>query len=254
MVAECYAMVRGSAIRVTALDRCGAFEDTVQYVVSRKTAKVTINEVIESQPFEMLRNDEDERRVGFTGKDETIRYTVDIEFLRVDPGLLSLIAGVPLVTNAAGNYVGFDSTSRLLPVAFGLEVWSRLAGEACATGEREYGYTVFPFLKGGILTGFQFANGAVSFNLRGAQTRGAGKWGVGPYDIYGSWQRLIVPVSGNLAWRTFKVAFPPPAETNGPVEFDDEIDGGTAFVTSSDEIDGQDATPDQPWEIDGGWA
>lgn len=254
MTTECFAMVRGAGLRVTELNRCGELSGTVRYAASKSVIRVRINEVTDTKADQLLRNEENEPRVRLNGYEETIRYTVDIEFIRVDPGILSLVSGVPVVLNAAGNVAGFDAETKMEPVAFGLEVWSRLAGQACVEGEREYGYTLFPFLKGGTLGGFAFTNGRVSFTLVGAQTRRLPRWGTGPYDIYGPWQRLLDPVQPGVNWKTFKVAFPPPEETDGTVEFDDEIDGGDAFVTSSDEIDGGDAFTAGPWEIDGGWA
>ena len=97
MSTECYAMIRGSALRVTKLDSCGEVTDPVQFGVSKSVVRVTINEVVEGGGQELLRNDEDEPRLNFTKSDEMIRYTADIDFLRVDPGVLNLVTGVPVV-------------------------------------------------------------------------------------------------------------------------------------------------------------
>lgn len=247
-------MVRGSGLRITELDRCGEIPDTVRFATSKSVVRVRINEVTEPGQNQLLRADNEEPRVRLADSDATIRYTIDIEFIRVDPGVLSLVSGVPVVINAAGNIAGFDAQTKLSPVGFGLEVWARLAGSACADGERQYGYTLFPYLKGGRLDGFTVANNTVSFNLTGAQTRRLPRWGVGPYDITGPWQRLLTPVEPGTNWRTFTTTFPPPEQTDGTVEFEDEIDGGNPYVTSSDEIDGGDPYNAGPWEVDGGWA
>lgn len=247
-------MVRGAALRTTALKPCGTIPDEITYAASKSVISVRINEVVESGRNELLRTEEDVPRLHFVQSDQTIRYRLDINFARVDPEMLNLIASVPVVANAAGDLVGFDSDTRLPVAAFGLEVWSRLAGRDCVDGQRQWGYTVFPYLKGGTLTGFTFANGLVSFNVVGAQTRRVVRWGVGPYDLEGPFRRLLEPVSGNTAWRTMVTTAPPPEETQGVVTVQDEIDGGTASVTSSDEIDGGDAANAGPWIIDGGWA
>jgi len=174
------------------------------------------------------------------------------------------------------NVVGFDSRSKVPPVAFALEIWSKLAGVFCATRELgfgegdfggmdfgesvygapapQWGYTLFPFLKGGLMSGFAFANGAVTFNLRRAQTRRGAGWGYGPYDINGPFERLVTPVSGNTNWRNTLVSAPPPLPTDGIASFNDIIDGGTATMTSSDVLDGGTATLTTSRVVDGGRA
>jgi hypothetical protein len=220
-------MVRGRAIRVTRLDKRGRIFEPISYAVSKSVASVRINEVVTSGGNEVMTNGEDERRIRLDRATQTIRYTADIEFLRVDPGVLSLVAGVPVNLNAAGVAVGFDSTSRLSPVAFGLEVWSKLAGRQCEGGEQAWGYTVFPFLKGGYLSGFTFANGLVSFDLIGAQTRKGPGWGVGPYDLEGPYERLTSLVSRNTSFRQFITPAAPPTEFDGIAQTTDVLDNGT---------------------------
>lgn len=242
---ECYSMVRGSAIRVTELGSRGQTLNPVRYGVSKSVVKVAINEVALEGANEMLSTPEDERRLRFVKSTQTIRYTADIEFLRVDPGILSLVTGVPMVHGASlgfgetpfgewpfggavtSDVIGFDSVPRLAPTAFSLEVWSKLTGSHCV-GEPRWGYTLFPFLKGGRLTGFKFHNGLVSFNLIGAQTRRMPRWGVGPHDIEGPFERLITPVSRNTSWRSFVTQGAPPVEFCGIQELTDVLDNGTA--------------------------
>lgn len=277
---ECFTPVRGSAVRVTALDSRGAVPDPLQYAVSKSIIKVLVNEVVESARNEVLSNPEEQRRLRFHRSAQTIRHTVDIEFLRVDPGFLSLVAGVELVYREGaegfgeepfgmapvggtlGDIIGFDSGTRLAPKSFALEVWSKLAGGACTVSsspgegtefgfgeggfdegpfgeaysgdttdtltERQWGYTLFPHLRGGILGGFKFDGGLVSFTLRGAQTRRASQWGVGPHDIEGPHERLTSPVSRNLSWRMFVTTGAPPTEQCGIQETTDVLDNGTA--------------------------
>jgi len=229
-------MVRGSAIRVTGLTRTGGIPDPIPYAVSKSVVSVTINEVTESGGNEFLRNDQDSPRLHFVTSDETIRHKVDISFIRVDPGVLSLVSGVPVVMNAAGDVAGFDSTTRLAAASFALEVWSRLASTGCPT---RYGYTLFPFLKGGVLSGFSFSNGLVSFGLQGATTRRSPKWGIGPYDIDGAGVRLLTPVSRNTSWRTTIVSAAPPTQVDGIQQTRDVVEGGTASLTTDDVVDGQ---------------
>jgi hypothetical protein len=253
MATKCYAMVRGSAIRATGLKTCGSLPDVIQYGVSKSVTRVTLSEETDGGGNELLRNEEDEPRLHFVNNTEMIRYTADVDFIRCDPGVLSLVSGVPVVENALGDIVGFDVNTRLPAKAFAMEVWSHLAGNACAPGEREYGYTLMPFLKGGYVSGVTFANGLVSFSLRNAKARRSSKWGYGPYDLTGQFERLYTPVSGNLMFRNFVTTAAPPEQTDGVEDFTDVIEGGTASVTSSDVIDGEFAVTSDDI-IEGGYA
>jgi hypothetical protein len=221
--------------------------------VSRCVAKVQINEVTESGGNELIRDEWDNERLHFVTPDKTIKYTTDLSFLQVDPGMISLISGVPVVTNAAGEVVGFDMNTRLPAASFGLEVWSKITGR-CVTPQ--YGYTLFPFLKGGWLTGFTFSNGLVSFNLVGAQTKQNPTWGSGPYPVMGNGGLLPgAPMGRGKSWRVVVVDAPPPPQTCGVITTDPNvIDGGSAFYTSEGVIDGGTAFTTTSIVVDGGGA
>lgn len=253
MTTKCYAMVRGSAIRVTGLTDIGSLPEQIPFAVSKAVAKVQINEITEGGSNELVKTEDDESRLHFVNPAEMIRYTADINFLRVDPGMFSLVAGVGVVTNAAGDVTGFDAVPRKPATSFALEVWSQIAGNGCSDGERQYGYTLLPYLRGGVLSGFTFQNGLVSFDLLGAKTRRMPRWGVGPYDLTGPGQRLDGPVSRNTMYRTMLSTAPPPAVTCGIETFEDVVDGGDAFFTSAGVIDGE-FVETSPWILDGGQA
>lgn len=297
MTTQCYAMVRGSAIRVTGLGRKGELGDTISYAISKSVAKVTINEMVEASANEMLKTDDDEPRLHFVRNAQLVRYTVDIDFLRVDPGIFAMVSGAvqtgtpdydfgegPFGLGGFGGgdepvvgttVTGFDADTRRPPTSFALEVWSKLAGNnACSDvpvgfdqgpfseipfgspyfgGDSQYGYTLFPFLKGGRLSGTKFHNGLVSFSVLGAQTRRVSRWGVGPYDLEGPHQRLLKVVSRNSAFQNFITTAPPPAELCGIQQTEDVIEGGNAAFTTSDVVDGEFVVT-SPWIIEGGRA
>jgi hypothetical protein len=247
-------MVRGSAIRVTELGRVGQMLDPIRFATSKTVANVVINEVAEATSNEVIRNDADEIRVHFIQNGQMIRHTVDIDFLRCDPAILSLTAGVPVQASATGQIVGFNADTKRPAASFALEVWSKLDGQRCADGTPLWGYTMFPFLKGGYLSGFKFANGLVSFNLRGAQSRRMNRWGVGPFDLEGVWQRLPEVVSRNAMYKQMLTTATPPVQVDGEQVTTDVLDGGTATLTSADVVDNGSAANPGTYVIDGGRA
>lgn len=252
-------MVRGSALRVTGLTRQGAVPSTVTYATSRSVTRVAILETPEVGASEGLRNAEDERRLLFVDPSVTIRYDVEMEFIRCDPGILGLITGALQVKSedgdggfgfgpfgltpfgsgssegsgfgfggfgegpfgiggtSDGTVKGFDVNPHIEPTSFALEVWTKLDASKCE-GQRRYGYTVFPHLYGGRLTGVLFHNGLVSFKILGASTRRS-RWGHGPYDIDGPGNRLHTPLTPRTAFRTQIVSSPPPEQIDGTSQF-----------------------------------
>ena len=116
MATKCYAQVRGSALRVTKLTNVGSVTEPIQYAVSKYAARGVVNEVNEDNFNEMVRSDptaQDERRLFLTKPGGTVRYTTDVDFIRVDPGVLTLVSGVPLVLNAHGDVAGLASKAKL---------------------------------------------------------------------------------------------------------------------------------------------
>lgn len=225
MATKCYAQVRGSVIRVTRLDACGNPDPGASaVVVSKRVSTVTIDEVTDDGTNIRERNFGDELCIVDDAFTQIIGYTADITLCGVDPDLVGLLTGQPVVTNAADDVVGFDATTSVDLDSFGfaLEVWSRIAGSACdPSGNRPWGYTVFPFLKGGRVGGFTFENGAVQFTISGAQTRDGNGWGVGPFDVdrdeLGVPSPLHEALGVNTHYRNTLVTLDPPAAACGAV-------------------------------------
>ena len=223
MPTQCYAQVRGSVIRVTRLDSCGNPDPGASaVVVSKRISTVTIDEVTEEGTNIRERNFGDELCIVDDAPTSVLGYTADIALCGVDPDLISLLTGQPVVKNASGDTVGFDATSTVDLDSFGfsLEIWSKIAGVACdPSGNRPWGYTVFPFLKGGRIGGFSFENGAVQFTISGAQTRDGNGWGVGPFDVdrgnTGTPGPLGTPLGTNTHYRNILVTLDPPTAACG---------------------------------------
>lgn len=223
MATECYAQVKGSVIRVTRLDACGDPDPGASaVVVSKRISTITIDEVTEDGTEVRERNFGDEICINEPGFTSLLGYTADVALCGVDPDLISLFTGQPVVRNAAGDVVGFDATTGIDLDSFGfaIEVWTRIAGASCdASGNRKWGYSVFPYLKGGRLGGFSFENGAVQFTISGAQTRDGNGWGVGPFDvdrnISGLPAPLHTPLGANTHFRNILVTLDPPAASCG---------------------------------------
>ncbi|MBC7630414.1 hypothetical protein [Aeromicrobium sp.] len=210
---------------MTKLDACG-IPDAGQsaVVVSKRVSSVTIDEVTDSGTNIRERNFGDELTITDDSYDQVLGYSGAIALCGVDPALISVFTGQPVVQNASGDIVGFDANTGIDLDSFGfaIEVWSKIAGGACdASGRRKWGYTVFPFFKGGRLGGFSFENAAVQFSITGAQTRDGSQWGVGPFRVDRGVSPtftpspLFTPLTSKTHYRNQLVTLDPPVASCG---------------------------------------
>lgn len=175
-----YAMVRGRVIRVTRLSDCGALTPEGDYVVSKAVASVALTEKTYTHAGQVQTSAmTDEIRTVTHDREETIGYTADITLLHVDPEIINIVSGNEVIRDVNGAAVGVGADAGVQAPAFALEIWSKLAGSRC--GDREWGYTLLPYLKGAHMTGFTIQNGLATISLPGAMCMRGSKWGDGLY-------------------------------------------------------------------------
>jgi len=175
-------------MRVTRLDGCGAVAPaacastvTDGFVSIELTANITEGETITVTNAAGRTCVSDPAVPTFDG------YGVQVTFCQVDPDLYAMMSGQAPVYDSDGDAVGFRVSSAVDVSAsgFALEVWSNVPSVACSTegGAGTYGYTLLPFVSGGVLGDFTIENGAVTFVLSNAATKTGSGWDVGPYDV-----------------------------------------------------------------------
>lgn len=182
-----FSLVRGRAMRATRLNGCGnpvlgarSVVTTDGFISVGLTANNTEGEAIS------VTNANGKVCVSDTPPPKFDHYGVEIAFCGVDPDLVTMLTGQPVVLDAQGEIVGFRQNSKVNVdlVGFALELWSGVPQAACgASGDPSYGYFLLPFIKGGALGDFTVENAAINFTLTGATTREGAGWGVGPFDV-----------------------------------------------------------------------
>lgn len=218
--------VRGRVLRATSLDGCGnPTLGPVSTLVSKgfiSAALTTNTQQAEAINVTIANGEEcitDEPQPRFKN------YSGEVQFCGVDPQLVTMMTGQPIVLNAEGDPVGFRQNSRIDVnlTGFALEVWMGVAGSACdAAGLPEYGYVLLPFFGSGVLSDFTVENAAINFTLTGATTKEGSQWGVGPYDVVrdlaGDPAPLLEPIDPDGDHMHLeRTSVPPPAETDGAV-------------------------------------
>jgi hypothetical protein len=197
---KCFSLVRGRVMRVTRLDGCGAVvlgpdsqvvsDGFISVALTAQTDEGTAISVTNAAGKVCI---SDEPCPTFTG------YDIAVEFCGVDPALIAIMTGQPVVNDAAGETaIGFRMNSAIdaCDSGFALEVWSQVPAAVCEAGsEGSYGYFLVPFVKGGIIGDFTIANDVVNFTLSGAKSKDGSAWGVGPYNVTRDETNLPAPLN-----------------------------------------------------------
>jgi hypothetical protein len=152
------------------------------------------------------------------------RFTAEIEFCGVDPGLLSLTTNAEIYENYEAVAAGIVVPEGTITKKFSLELWTGLSGEACAEGDEEAsGYMLLPFMQAGVLGDLTVdGENAVSFMMTGAYTKGGNAWGVGPFFVLGDGgDPAVLPTALHPLDHLLLVAtgIAPPASACGLVPF-----------------------------------
>lgn len=185
----CGGLSRGRRMRLTRLDDCGA-------PVPGPTGSLVTTGFVQVVATPVYQDQEDITQTDANGdtcvddqSDPALRWlTLQLDFCRIDPDAINIITGAPLVVDdatPAPSSVGFRWDAGVLGTAnFALEVWSGIAGQACAAGADTptFGYWLYPFVVQAQINAYTVANAALTLSMT-ARTSAGSLWGVGPYDV-----------------------------------------------------------------------
>ncbi len=182
--ANSFPLVRGRTMRVTKTDGCcGPEYGNDNSIVTEGFVSVALTANITEAEEITVTNANGKTCVRDTGSATFDGYGVEIVFCEVQPCLFSLITGQPVVTDAAGDIIGFKMNSQITldSSGFALEVWMGVPGVACEGDAGANGYLLLPCLQGGVIGDFTIENAAITFTITGAATKDGNAWGNGPY-------------------------------------------------------------------------
>lgn len=234
-------------MRATALDSCGRIKSqAISSITTDGFVSVALTAVIQEAEVISVTNAGGKVCVEDKGTPEHRGYGVAITFCNVNPQLYAMMTNQVVVFDGAGNAVGFRvNTGRSTADAnFALEVWSGVGTSDVCSGDQSgmgYGYTLLPFISGGVLGDFTLENNAVTFTLQNAATKDGTQWDVGPYDVVddnGTPSPLLEPldVKDHLHVQYTTIAPPEPdcdADASGP-KSTGATQGAPATLTPAD--------------------
>ena len=188
MTTHCFIPVLGKRIRVTSLDQCGVVPDDGtenSVIVTDGFITLSLSSEVEDGTEIITKKASGALCVNEKLADSFKRFTIEMEFCGVNPGLLSLTTNAEPYSDYAGDIAGFTVAEGEMVKKFALELWTGLSGQACAPGAEEAsGYLLLPFVQAGVLGDISVdGENAVTFSMTGAYTKGGNAWDVGPYDV-----------------------------------------------------------------------
>jgi hypothetical protein len=176
------ALVRGRVARFTKVDSCGMPQTTAASLVTEGVITVGSTKNVDAGDAISQRIMNGQLGVYEPGKPTVTSFSLDINLLRVNPALITMLTGDPVILSADGTQiVGFEELA-LVPITtqFAMELWTDTAGNFCQTANRVVGYMVYPFIGEAYLTIDNIADGMISAHIMG-QSHGSPSWGKGPY-------------------------------------------------------------------------
>ena len=187
MASECFTVFRVPAVRVTQLDACGVVQTgACAQVTSSGLISVAQAPEYEARQDYFALNADAQPCITDTAPPILKWINITVVFCNVDPQLLSIMSGEPLVLDDADtpNVVGWDTAvGSVNTVNFALETWTRIGGSnACTDGLVNYGYFLAPWVTEGTIGDVTLQNGAANFTVTG-RTNANSPWGVGPYNV-----------------------------------------------------------------------
>lgn len=178
-----FSPVRGTRLRATVTDECGVPSTGVgDSVITSGFITVSFSPEMRDRTEIELENAAGDICVSDTTKPVLKWYNVEIEFCKVDPELFAMLTGQEVISGHDATPIGFAVGSDTADTGFSLELWTDVAGQACAGGVLSYGYLLAPWLNEGVLGDFTLENDAITFTIT-ARTNANHAWGTGPYDV-----------------------------------------------------------------------
>lgn len=143
--AQCYPLIRGKKVRVTALDECGVPPTSGtpdSQVVTEGFVSVDIEPEIEGGDDYTQKNANGELCVVERGCDFFKRWSLTVTLCKVLPEMVTLMTGNPVETDASGQVVGFRHIQSAPCVDFALELWTGTGEQSCGIANEVQSVTV----------------------------------------------------------------------------------------------------------------
>lgn len=185
MPSECLPMLQFDGIRVTRQNVCGVNSNTgCDYATSESVVTLAMTKQYQDRQEYLQLNGRGRICVDQTVERQLRWIDWELTLCNVDPDLVNIITGEPLVLSDAVVPVSIGwSTTETGPLNsfFGMEMWVN-TGDDCPAGVLKYGYMVMPRNVGATVNGLTLENGNINVTISG-RTKRSSPWALGPYNV-----------------------------------------------------------------------
>lgn len=181
-------VVQGLMLRATLVDECGeVVVGDCAYATSKCFASIAMSDNVEDGEEFKTKAADGTFCVNQRAKPQLNWIEVTGTLRGVDPELVAILTGSPLIYDGDGIAVGIQTTTTdYASASFALEVWTgtgKTVGAAvCEGGDLYYGYLLLPWITEGVIGDITIENAAADFTFSGITSNGSA-WGQGPYDV-----------------------------------------------------------------------
>lgn len=188
MSTRCFIPVLGKRLRAISLDECGnvpASGTANSVITTGGFISIQLSSQVEDGVEIITRRADGSLCVNEMASPSFKRFTVEMEFCGVDPGLISVVTNAQIYEDYSNDPIGFTVPEGTIDSKFSLELWTGLSGAACEPGaDTASGYLLSPFLNAGVMSDVSIdGENAVTFGMTGAFTKGGNAWGVGSMNV-----------------------------------------------------------------------
>jgi hypothetical protein len=219
-MAICAAPIKGTHLRVVAVDDCGVpiTGTGALTVVTKGFVQVQMEPDYEEGEEFVERNADGELCVNQKDRPSLKRYTLTVDWCDVDPVLAAYVMSARLLDTAATPVTGtgWAMAEGEPENKFSMEVWQRVAGSgACdASGTQRYIYNAWPHVGNAMVGTYTIENGRSTLQFIGETFPASVLWEDGPGAT--SWLPAGEVVEADEHWLWNITTTPLPTEQCGP--------------------------------------
>jgi hypothetical protein len=227
------ALVRGKVARFTLLDACGLPVATKGTYTTPGFIQVQAQKNYDNGDEIKVRQANGLIGVHEVGRQTFINYSITVDLIKVNPGVLTMLTGDPAVLDWQSSIAGWEERELIsIDSQWALEVWTATSAVKCSAGGQVSGYMLYPLIGQTTIDVADISDKEITVSVHG-MSYGNPSWGKGPYggtgsipgpvasDALNTATRLLQPVAVD-AHRHFELtSVPPPSASpsDGPQSY-----------------------------------
>jgi hypothetical protein len=218
MTEICASAIKGTVMRLVAVDTCGipVTGSSSAVVVTDGFISIAPSPQYEEGEVYQQRNAGGRFCINEKGEPELSRVSLAIQMCVLDPDAFVLITGERLLRTSGVTGTGVAGGTGLVTARFSLETWQKVtgAGRCNAAGQQQYVYWAWPNVGHAMVQDYSIENGPLTMAFNAETEDASLQWGNGPGSA-GPW--IDENVASGDHWLFNITSTAPPTSSCGAV-------------------------------------